>query len=70
MNSVFDFSLFFTALGLVFVFEALPWIVSPSSIREVLQRLSELPDQVVRVLAMGLLIFGLMIIWITRTFSS
>ncbi len=64
MDFSFNFALFFTALGLAFVIESMPWILSPSSIRKLLETLSEMPDEVLRSFALTMFVIGLLIMFI------
>lgn len=55
----FNLSLFLMALGLACVMEALPWLISPERMREMLLNLSQLSDDRLRsggflMLALGL----------------
>ena len=61
----FDSKLFFSALGLAFVLEALPYTLFPERMRQVLQTLSEEGASGLR--RMGLFSFaaGLIVLWLT-----
>ncbi len=64
MEFNFNFSLFFTALGLAFVIEASMWLISPKSVKEAFQFLLTQSDDVLRSFAATLLIIGLLVMFI------
>lgn len=59
----FDSTLFFSALGLAFILEALPYVLFPDKMRQVLQTLGE--EDAARLRRMGLfsLSAGLLVLW-------
>jgi len=63
----FDVSLFFTALGLAFVLESLPWLIAPRRMREGLRLLLDLPPDSLRVWGLVLLGLGLLITGLARS---
>ncbi len=66
MEFNFNFSLFFTALGLAFVIESLIWLISPKSAKEAFSHLLEQSDEFLRAFAATLLIIGLLVMWIAH----
>lgn len=56
--------LFLLALGLTMVLEGVPYFLSPERMKEVAQLLQKLPDSTLRILGLGLIILGLMILLI------
>ncbi len=64
----FNFSLFFTALGLAAVIESLPWLIGPKSMRKFLETLSETGDEALRMYGASLLVIGVIIMWIATSF--
>ncbi len=62
----FDLSLFFTALGLAFILESLPWILSPNSMRNFLLSLAGMPEGQLRIMGLVLMSLGLLLIWLVR----
>ncbi len=63
----FDTNLFLSALGLAFVFESLPWILSPGSMRNFLLSLTTLPSSQLRLMGLFAMGLGLFIIWLARS---
>jgi len=63
----FDVSLFFTALGLAFILESLPWLIAPRRMREGLRLLLDLPPDSLRVWGLVLLGLGLLITGLARS---
>ncbi len=64
----FNFSLFFTALGLAAVIESLPWLLAPKAMREFLLSLSSSSENSLRVYGSVLLVSGVIIMWIATSF--
>lgn len=62
-----DWNLFFSAVGLAFVFEALPWLVAPDRMRETLLRIAESPTDDLRKWGAVLLGVGLCVVWAARS---
>ena len=65
----FNFSLFFCALGLAAVLEALPWILAPDAMRDAFLRLAELPARQGRAAGFVILALGLLLCAAGRSFS-
>lgn len=63
----FDWELFLCAMGLAFVFEAMPWIIAPERLRESLLRLAEKDADELRRWGLVLLGTGILLIWYART---
>lgn len=61
-----DWTLFFSAVGLAFVFEALPWLLAPDRMRETLLRIAQSPVDDLRKWGALLLGLGLVIVWAAR----
>ncbi len=61
-------NLLVAALGLSFILESLPWLISPSSVRALLLSLTEVSDQSLRTLAGVLLLFGAILFWAATSF--
>ena len=57
----FNLSLFLMALGLACVMEALPWLISPERMREMLLNLSQLSDDRLRTGGILMLALGIAI---------
>lgn len=56
----FNFSLFFAALGLACVLEAMPWVISPAKTREALLTLLDLSDEQQRMGGIILMALGIL----------
>jgi len=61
-------SLFLSALGLVMIFEGVPYICAPSQVKIFAQKIGEVPDQVLRVIGFALMLAGLTIVYLGRSF--
>ncbi len=60
----FDAQLFFSALGLALVFESLPWILSPTSMRTFLLSLAMMSAGQLRSMGLVCMGIGLGIVWL------
>ena len=61
--------LFLLVIGMVLIFEGLPYAAAPEKMREWLLKLSEMPPPTLRVLGLGSVICGLIICWIVQKTS-
>jgi len=61
-------SLFLSALGLMMIFEGAPYFCAPSQVKIFAQKISEVPDQVMRVIGFTLMLAGLTIVYLGRSF--
>jgi uncharacterized protein len=59
--------LLLTVLGMVLILEGLPYFAFPEKVKPWLQKLLETPDKALRGLGFGLMLFGLLIVYIGRT---
>lgn len=57
---------FFTALGLVMILEGLPYFISPATMKEWIQKLNAIPDNVIRQGALVSMFVGLFIVYLMR----
>lgn len=55
---------FLTVLGMVMIVEGLPYFTFPEKMKPWLQKLIETPDRSLRSLGLGLMLFGLIFIYI------
>ena len=60
--------LFLSALGLMMIFEGIPFFCAPSRIKVLAQKIGEIPDQVLRVIGFALMLAGLTIAYLGRSF--
>ena len=61
-------SLFLSALGLVMIFEGVPYFCAPSQVKIFAQKIEEVPDQVLRIIGFALMLAGLTIVYLGRSF--
>ena len=60
--------LFISALGLMMIFEGIPYFCAPSHVKSFAQKIGEIPDQVLRVIGFALMLAGLTIAYLGRAF--
>ena len=58
--------LLLTVLGMVLILEGLPYFAFPDKMKPWLKKLLETPDTALRGLGFGLMLFGLLIVYIGR----
>ncbi len=58
---------FVTALGMMMVFEGVPYFCFPDQVRVMAQKIPELPDTTLRVIGFSIMILGLTVVFIGRT---
>lgn len=61
-------SLFFTALGLLFVLEGILPFLSPHFWRQMMQHMLAQPDRVLRTMGLASMLIGLALIYLARDF--
>ena len=59
--------LFLSALGLMMIFEGIPYFCAPSHVKNFAQKIGEIPDHVLRVIGFALMLVGLAIVYFGRT---
>ena len=59
--------LFLSALGLMMVFEGIPYFCAPSQVKVFAQKIGEIPDQVLRIIGFGLMLLGLTVLYFGRS---
>lgn len=57
---------FLCVLGLVFIVEGLPYFAFPAQIKQYLVKLLEIPDRTLRILGLGAIITGLLLVYFGR----
>ncbi len=62
----FNSELFLCAVGLAFIFEALPWILAPDAMRKYLLSLTQMPNASLRLMGFTAMGLGLGLIWLVR----
>ena len=60
--------LFLSALGLMMIFEGIPYFCAPSQVKVFAQKISDVPDQVLRVIGFALMLAGLIVVYFGRSF--
>ena len=60
--------LFLSALGLMMIFEGVPYFCSPSQVKVFAQKIGEIPDQILRFAGLALMLVGLTIVYLGRSF--
>jgi len=63
----FNWSIFFTALGLAFVFEGMFYFLGAERVPRILRILSERPPSDLRKLGLTAIILGLLIVFLARS---
>ena len=59
--------LFLSALGLIMVFEGIPYFCAPSQVKIFAQKIGEIPDQVLRIMGIALMLVGLTVVYFGRS---
>jgi uncharacterized protein YjeT (DUF2065 family) len=57
---------FLCVLGLVFIIEGLPYFAFPAQIKQYLVKLLEIPDRTLRILGLGAIVTGLLLVYFGR----
>ncbi|SVD17301.1 uncharacterized protein METZ01_LOCUS370155 [marine metagenome] len=60
--------LFLSALGLMMIFEGVPYFCSPSQVKVFAQKIGEVPDQILRFVGLALMLVGLTVVYLGRSF--
>ena len=60
--------LFLSALGLMMIFEGIPYFCAPSQVKVFAQKIGEIPDQILRIIGFALMLVGLTIVYLGRSF--
>jgi len=59
--------LFISALGLMMIFEGIPYFCSPSHVKNFAQKVGQITDSVLRVIGIALMLIGLAVVYLGRT---
>ena len=59
-------SLFISALGLMMVFEGIPYFCFPEKVKDFARKIPEIPDGVMRGIGFGLILLGLGVVYIGK----
>jgi len=58
--------IFLSALGLVLIFEGIPYFISPPRMKEFMRQIQEMDDGALRKMGLSAMIIGLLIIYLVR----
>jgi len=53
-------------IGLIMIIEAIPWFLSPEKVKYWISQLIHTPDEILRGLGFGLMLFGLILAYIGK----
>ena len=59
--------LFISALGLMMIFEGIPYFCAPSYVKNFAQKIGEIPDQVLRIIGFASMLVGLTVVYFGRS---
>ena len=59
--------LFLSALGLMMIFEGIPYFCAPSQVKAFAQKINEFSNQALRVIGFTLMLFGLTVVYFGRS---
>jgi hypothetical protein len=60
--------LFLAALGLMMIFEGIPYFCAPSLVKSFAQKIPEVPNSTLRVIGFVLMLLGLTIVYLGRRY--
>jgi uncharacterized protein YjeT (DUF2065 family) len=63
-------SLFLSAVGLMMVFEGIPYFCFPSQVKRFAEKIPELNNSSMRVIGFCLMLFGVLVVYFGRSFSE
>ncbi|MGV8081609.1 MAG: DUF2065 domain-containing protein [Syntrophales bacterium] len=66
MEQTSGMDFFLCVLGLVFIVEGLPYFAFPAQIKQYLVKLLEIPDRTLRILGLGAIVTGLLLVYFGR----
>ena len=58
--------LFLSALGLMMIFEGIPYFCAPSQVKNFARKMGEVPDRILRVIGFALMLVGLTVVYFGR----
>ena len=62
-------SLFISALGLLMVFEGIPYFCFPEKVKGFARKIPEIPEGAMRAVGFGLILLGLVVVYIGKNFA-
>ena len=63
-------SFFLAALGLMMVFEGIPYFCFPKQVKSFARMIPEIPDNTLRIIGFALMLFGLLIVYFGRSLAE
>ena len=61
---------FLSALGLLMIFEGIPYFCLPAQVKAFARKIPEIPDATLRVIGFILMVFGLIVVYIGKSVSE
>ena len=62
--------LFLSALGLLMIFEGIPYFCLPAKVKAFARKIPEIPDATLRVIGFILMVLGLIVVYIGKSVSE
>jgi uncharacterized protein len=59
--------LFLSALGLMMIFEGIPYFCAPSQVKAFAQKITQFSNQALRIIGFALMLFGLTVVYFGRS---
>ncbi|KMP11668.1 hypothetical protein UZ36_03795 [Candidatus Nitromaritima sp. SCGC AAA799-C22] len=59
--------LFLSALGLMMIFEGIPYFCAPSQVKNFAQKIPEVPNHTLRIIGFILMLLGLTVVYLGRS---
>ena len=59
--------LFLSALGLMMIFEGIPYFCAPAQVKAFAQKINEISNQALRVIGFALMLLGLIVVYFGRS---
>ena len=56
-------SFFLSALGLMMVFEGIPYFCFPEQVKSIARKVPKIPDSILRMIGFGLMMAGLLVVY-------
>ncbi len=66
MEQTSGMEFFLCVLGMVFIVEGLPYFAFPAQIKQYLVKLLEIPERTLRLLGLGAIVMGLLLVYLGR----
>jgi len=66
MEQTGSLEFFLAVLGMVFIVEGLPYFAFPAQIKQYLAKIQEIPERTLRILGLGAIVAGLVLVHLGR----